>query len=891
MEVVASIVGALIAEAARHLCSRVYSTTRGCLARIVAVSCAKRAVEHIPGPSIEDQTTASGTLEKIMDLLNDDGVRRIGIWGMGGVGKTTLVRNLNNKLRNDPNNTFGLVIWSTVSKEVDLKRIQTEIAKRLGMEVKRDESIQTVAIQLLQKLRKQGRFLLILDDVWEGIDLDALGVPQPEDTKGGKIIFTCRPLNVCREMKTDQDVKVDVLTDDEAWKLFCQNAGMVAELEHIKPLAEAIVQECAGLPLAINIMATSMRGKQMVELWKDALNELQKSVPSNIEGVEDKVYRTLKWSYDSLQGMNIKYCFLYCSLFPEDFSIEISQLVQYWIAEGLIDEDQSYEVMYNRGFALVENLKDCCLLEHGSRKDTTVKMHDVVRDVAIWIASSLEDECKSLVQSGIGLSKISEYKFTRSLKRISFMNNQISWLPDCGINCPEASALLLQGNTPLEKVPEGFLQGFPALKVLNLSGTRIQRLPLSLVHLGELRALLLRNCSFLEELPPVGGLSRLQVLDCASTNIKELPEGMEQLSYLRELHLSRTKQLTTIQAGVLSGLSSLEVLDMRGGNYKWGMKGKAKHGQAEFEELANLGQLTGLYINVQSTKCPSLESIDWIKRLKSFKICVGLSICDVYEHGHFDERMMSFGHLDLSREFLGWWLTNASSLFLDSCRGLNLMLETLAISKVDCFASLKKLTIMHSATSFRPAGGCGSQYDLLPNLEELYLHDLTFLESISELVGHLGLRFSRLRVMEVTLCPSLKYLLAYGGFILSLDNLDEVSLSHCEDLGDLFLYSSGDTSISDPVVPNLRVIDLHGLPNLRTFCRQEESWPHLEHLQVSRCGLLKKLPLNRQSATTIKEIRGEQEWWNQLEWDDDSTRLSLQHFFQPPLDLKNFGPS
>ncbi|KAL6314226.1 hypothetical protein AAG906_011977 [Vitis piasezkii] len=777
MEVVASIVGALIAEAARHLCSRVYSTTRGCLARIVAVSCAKRAVEHIPGP-------------KIMDLLNDDGVRRIGIWGMGGVGKTTLVRNLNNKLRNDPNNTFGLVIWSTVSKEI-------------GDGSEKDESIQTLAIQLLQKLRKQDSFLLILDDVWKGIDLDALGVPQPEDTKG----------------------------------------GMVAELEHIKPLAEAIVQECAGLPLAINIMATSMRGKQMVELWKDALNELQKSVPSNIEGVEDKVYRTLKWSYDSLQ------------------------------AEGLIDEDQSYEVMYNRGFALVENLKDCCLLEHGSRKDTTVKMHDVVRDVAIWIASSLEDECKSLVQSGIGLSKISEYKFTRSLKRISFMNNQISWLPDCGINCPEASALLLQGNTPLEKVPEGFLRGFPALKVLNLSGTRIQRLPLSLVHLGELRALLLRNCR----------LSRLQVLDCASTNIKELPEGMEQLSYLRELHLSRTKQLTTIQAGVLSGLSSLEVLDMRGGNYKWGMKGKAKHGQAEFEELANLGQLTGLYINVQSTKCPSLESIDWIKRLKSFKICVGLSICDVYEHGHFDERMMSFGHLDLSREFLGWWLTNASSLFLDSCRGLNLMLETLAISKVDCFASLKKLTIMHSATSFRPAGGCGSQYDLLPNLEELYLHDLTFLESISELVGHLGLRFSRLRVMEVTLCPSLKYLLAYGGFILSLDNLDEVSLSHCEDLGDLFLYSSGDTSISDPVVPNLRVIDLHGLPNLRTFCRQEESWPHLEHLQVSRCGLLKKLPLNRQSATTIKEIRGELEWWNQLEWDDDSTRLSLQPFFQAHL--------
>ena len=57
-----------------------------------------RAVEHIPGPTIQDQTTASKMLDKTMTLLSDDEVRRISIWGMGGVGKTTLVRNLNNQL-------------------------------------------------------------------------------------------------------------------------------------------------------------------------------------------------------------------------------------------------------------------------------------------------------------------------------------------------------------------------------------------------------------------------------------------------------------------------------------------------------------------------------------------------------------------------------------------------------------------------------------------------------------------------------------------------------------------------------------------------------------------------------------------------------------------------
>ena len=100
--------------------------------------------------------------------------------------------------------------------------------------------------------------------------------------------------------------------------------------------------------------------------------------------------------------------------------------------------------------------------------------------------------------------------------------------------------------TTHDTVPERLLQGFEVLKVFNLTGTCIRSLPLSLFQLGDLRTLILRNCFSLEELPPLGGLSKFQMLNLCATRIKELPSGMEKLSNLRQLDLSHTDSLKTI---------------------------------------------------------------------------------------------------------------------------------------------------------------------------------------------------------------------------------------------------------------------------------------------------------------------------------------------------------
>ncbi|KAK2965101.1 hypothetical protein RJ640_012575, partial [Escallonia rubra] len=409
--------------------------------------------------------------------------------------------------------------------------------------------------------------------------------------------------------RISRNFKVEVLDDEESWKLFTQNAGKVVNLENIKEVAKQVARECGGLPLLMKIVGASMRGKEMVQLWEDALSEMRRSPVPNINGIYDKVYKPLKWSYDALEGTTIKSCFLFCALYPEDFSIKVKELVQSWLAEGLIDELRSYEESTNRGIALIENLKDSCLLERGNFGDG-VKMHDVVRDLASWISSSSssEDGCKAFVRSGLGLTNFPEVETPDSVKRVSFMHNRTRNLPESVVQCPEVSTLLLQGNRLLRIVPEGFLTAFKSLKVLNLNESRIKILPQSLLQLRELRALLLRKCVDLEELPPLGGFTKLQVLDCHyAPSMKELPQGMEELSNLRALNISRTYALRHIQSGTLSKLSSLEFLDM-----SWG----AKWGPTRIAELACLERLTTLYINLDiSVLVPTLF------RILLFPIC------------------------------------------------------------------------------------------------------------------------------------------------------------------------------------------------------------------------------------------------------------------------------
>ncbi|KAE8674478.1 Detected protein of unknown function [Hibiscus syriacus] len=114
-------------------------------------------------------------VKEIWQCLMDDGVRKIGVWGMGGVGKTSIMKVINNQLLKETGK-FEIVIWITVSKEVSIVKLQKDIASRIGVEFSGDEDETTRAGMIFETLSQKGRFVMILDDLWEKVSLERIGI-------------------------------------------------------------------------------------------------------------------------------------------------------------------------------------------------------------------------------------------------------------------------------------------------------------------------------------------------------------------------------------------------------------------------------------------------------------------------------------------------------------------------------------------------------------------------------------------------------------------------------------------------------------------------------------------------------------------------------------------
>ncbi|KAK5844052.1 probable disease resistance protein At5g63020 [Gossypium arboreum] len=716
---------------------------------------------------------------KVWSCLQKEQVGISGIYGLGGVGKTTLLNQINNKFHDTTHDYH--VIWAVASQDRPIERVQDQIAERIGLsnEGWKSKSLDEKAEDIFKVLCKK-KFALLLDDIWEWFDLTRAGLPLPTQENGSKVIFTTRRLDVCCQMQPNMDnnIRVECLPPGEAFKMFEKKVGSETLRMHpdICKLAEAVVEECAGLPLALITIGRAMASKKTLREWEYAIEVLRQSAASVLPGVGKEMYPKLKFSYDCLPDERFRSCFLYCSLYPEDHLIEKDELVYCWIGEGLLDEHTTLSSARNQGHFIIGSLIDACLLEKND--NYRVKMHDVIRDMALWIAGESEKE-KFFVKSGVQLKEQPKAKKWEEVTRMSLMGNQIENLTEI-LECPKLQTLFLGWND-LKVIMDDFFNFMPMLWVLDLShNMKLEELPVGIAKLVSLEHL---NLSF--------------------TGIRKLPVELKTLAKLKYLNLDWTRNLEMIPQQLISSFSKLQVLKMERCGYGCLLV---------LEEMEHLK-----YLNVLTLTFKSASELEKASRFNKF---FSRAIEVVCLEDSRDSRSLNI--MALAK------LQHLCILRLSSCRDLEEMkIERNIIEGAGCFHSLRTVSLVE----------CN------------HLRDVSW----------------------VTFAPHLKVLV-----IMDCEGLEEIISE--EKLGEVAELKGNSNLFS-----KLEILYLWGLPKLKTIYQHALPFPQLKEIYIRRCPMLKKLPLNSNSAKGQRlVIEGYEAWWKDVEWEDESTKNAFLPSFRPP---------
>ncbi|PON34252.1 LRR domain containing protein, partial [Trema orientale] len=776
-------------------------------------------------------------LKGIMAALRDPGITKIGVCGMGGIGKTMLAYEVVRQATKEK--LFSEVVITTISQNPNVHIIQQDIADKLHLSFGEVQNRHERAHRLQSHLKEaKKKILIILDDIWERLDLiEVVGIDFERDPLGCKVLLTYRDLNrVQSYMKVGKCFEVDVLRPEEERSLFNQIVGdnKLVEQPDFGPLATDIIGECGGLPLAIITVAYALKDRGL-SVWKDALQQLRSSDLRGIEGMSDKVYKSIKLSYDFVKRKEEKSLLLLCSLYEEDKNIFIEELTRYCVGWGLLRNVHTLEEARTGVDSLVERLKARCLLLDGKFYGT-VKMHDIIRDVAILIASE-EHGMRSIMFDELeDHTKVKELHNSKaiSILRCESCDNTARPHPE-RLECPQLELLLFMTKAThygsKYNLNHLFVEA-KELKTLSWNGTDIKSFGRSFGLLENLQTLCLR-CREFEDTDLIGDLKNLRILDLSHSSVKQLTRKLGQLTRLQLLDLRGCDNLEVIEPNVISNLTRLEELYMAERFQGWEVEeeGINERRNASLMELKNLQRLTVLHLTVDNANILPRELFSRISigTLVRYRISIGTLV------GWKDYIGSPLDFISLEYE-MSRSLTlkfNQSSQLIES--GLELLMNGSEVLLLDgsnmgnrnvvCdlnrkgFPELKHLHfynndgvqfVVCSVDQIQPCRA-------FPSLETLKLGDLTNLERICH--GKLTAdSFNKLRKVYVIDCDKLKNL-----FPLSVvKRLHYIIVEGCEMMEEIVSRGRENHDASHEVeIFELRHLSLSFLPKFVEFCRSE----------------------------------------------------------------------
>ncbi|THG00390.1 hypothetical protein TEA_002106 [Camellia sinensis var. sinensis] len=727
----------------------------------------------------EDFDSRAKIFKEIMKALEDSCVKMIGVYGAGGVGKTTMVVEVG-KLA-ERNGLFDDVAMATISQTLDEKIVKEKLASQLGL------TLNGNAGQLYRRLNNGKKNLVILDDVWENFNFADIEIPITNGNMGCTVVITSRKKGFCQMIRmpeaSTKEILIGVLEEPEAWTLFKKTAGISIHSD-IPSEAKEVCDKCGGLPVAIRAVAAALKGKGK-HAWKDALRQLKNYKLKEIAGIDPDLFISLKWSYDRLEPKDARSCFLLCSLFPEDAEISIDDLVRYSVGMRLLDQNLNiFDEVRNRVLAMVDVLNQSCLLLDGTNENV-VKMHDVIRDVAITIA---EEEKGYLVKHVIKKWPEKDTYEHYSAISLRFTTN-IQEPPDV-LECTRLHTLVLKcRDSSPTNVKSSFFNGMENnLEILDLSEMPLKSSPSSLPRLVKLRMLCLNGLS--RDIALLGRLKNLEILSLHG--IEELAPEIRELTSLRLLDLENCTNLRVIPPNVISKLTQLEELYISDTFDQWEVEGTDQ--QRENASLLELNSLTLL----KTLKVHMPRSMG-LPKLTRFSISIGENI--KYKENYFSTRILKLSLCGIPIE----------NKFRD-------VLEKVEVLYLNKLPGLKKV-LLHD----RDGGG----FLELRHLEVIECNDVECLlgmpaRRLKIQPQSLPGSFSKLRELHVRNC-GFKCLFSLS-IARVLARLTHLEIENCEDMEEI-VGNEGQENDEEIIFLQLKIMTLRNIPKLRSFLSNNSNTP------------------------------------------------------------------